>query len=405
VRACDVTTVGCQSSVFAATACERSQADAPQPPVRVITLDAYNSELQSGTPGPNEAQWSSAAQLLGLFPPGVSVEQAAAGAASGNVVAYYDPDTKGVTIIERGPSAGASSPLDDVFELSHEFVHALQDASIDLQGFRSQWATSTDTSVATRALIEGEADVLGAAVTERAAGGVPSQFRWTMFEDSLWSSILDSVQNDAVPFMTAVLVLPYPLGTAYLDDRWLAGGQPAIDAVYGAPLRSALDYQNDIEVGSTTLVEPLDCYPTTAPSGYTGVDSDALGMAGVLGIYVRAGQSASTAWTRSQSWRGDAMAVFDAPGGGVAVAWRTRWATGADAADFETAISAVTSGTVTVSAQDVTVLSAADPALVPAWAQSMVCGSIDQMPTAAAGSTSPTALLRRHLRRPPKIPH
>jgi len=99
------------------------------------------------------------------------------------------------------------------------------------------------------------------------------------------------------------------------------------------------------------------------------------------------------------------MAVFDAPGGGVAVAWRTRWATGADADDFRTAISSlVITGTVTASGQDVTVLAATDPTLVPAWAQSMLCGSIDQMPTAAAGSTSPAALLRRHARSAPGIP-
>lgn len=405
---CDITTTDCQRNLFAATACERHQTDVPMPKVRTISLDEYAKESAArASTDPALGRWTPALQLLGLLPSGVSVNQAATGASVDNVAAYYDPEKKDVTVIARG----GADLLGNAVELSHEFVHALQDAEVDLQKLEQQWITSTDSSVAVRSLPEGEATVLSTAVVvARGAGRDPRDLLWSKFEGALLDSVLKSIQSSSTPFVTAMLTLPYPIGTAYLAPEWLLDGRSAIDPLYGSPLLSAVDWVDDVPAGGPSEAEPLDCYPTTAPTGFGASDHDAFGLAGTVGLTVSLGEDPTTAWADSTSgWRGDSVVVFESTtGSDVAVAWRVRWATAAAAHGFAAAVQAGAQGAsvrVTTADREVQLLAMSDATALDDWSAGMQCGAAADLPSAPTSGAAPTAAIRALHRPAPAAVH
>jgi hypothetical protein len=69
------------------------------------------------------------------------------------VLGYYDPDTKRLTLVDRAVNDEASAEL----VLAHEIEHALQDQSFDLKTFEDVPETEGDARRARRALVEGDA--------------------------------------------------------------------------------------------------------------------------------------------------------------------------------------------------------------------------------------------------------
>jgi hypothetical protein len=372
--------------IFEATACERGQEGAEAPPVRVITVRQFADELdEEAAATPSEAQereqiWNTAMQMLGLLPPDTGFVDAYSESSTANVAAYYNDETERITIIDRG---GASDPLEDVVALSHEFVHALQDQELDLSDYRADHVTSNDSLVAVTSLIEGEATVLMFAVAGRAQGAAPHELNWAGGIDAMRGSIYDSIDASAAPFVTAIQLLPYPLGTEYLFQGWLQGGQAYINGVYDEPPPTVLDWESKVTAGRRSLAQPLDCYPTTPPAGYTAFDEDTLGVSGALGIWMSTGLPAEPAWHESVSWRGDRLVVFQSDTTpDVAVAWRTRWETrdAADAVAIALGDTEATGSRVTVvHGKEVTLFVASDADFVSAWAAAMECGSADDL--------------------------
>lgn len=394
-RTCDITTAGCQQLIFEATACERKQEGATAPTVRVITetqfVDEMNAALAATPPDPSEGVWNTALQMLGLLPAGEGLTEAYSDTSADSIAAYYDPDTQRVSIIDR---IEASDPLDDLLTLSHEFAHALQDQDLSIDAYRSDRATSLDSFMAITALIEGEATVLGVIVIGRSQGLTPQQLNWTGALSAMSTAIFESIDTSAVPFVTALQSLPYPLGTRYLYPLWLASGQVGIDDVYAEPPLSLSDWEGRTAVGGPSVAQPLDCYPTTPPDGYSALGHEALGMNGALAMWMSTGQTAEPAWRSSASWRGDSLVVFQSTTTtDVAVAWRTRWETAAKASEVATALMPGTPGQsrhVVVSGTEVTLLVAPDAAVVTPWAAALQCGSVADLPSAPTLTSNAT---------------
>jgi len=395
--ACDVTAAGCQQLIFQATACERKQEDAVAPVVRVISVSQFVDEMNAAAMAPTEDQvaWETAMQMLALLPAGTSLTTALTEASVDNVAAYYDPETQRVSIIDRNEPG---EPLDDLLVLSHEFAHALQDQEVNINAYRDERTTSLDSFVSLTSLIEGEATVLGIAVTGRAQGGAPPQLNWSAGISAMWTGIFESIQASTAPFITAIQSLPYPLGTEYLYPRWLDGGQASTDAVYAEPPLKVLDWEARLTAGS--LAQPLDCYPTTAPAGYAALGHDSLGLTGVLGIWMASGQVSQSAWYNSMGWRGDSLVVYrSTTGAEVAVAWRTRWETNDDARQMamalETSLPATSFRQTIVENTELTLLVATNGALVTDWNAAQQCGTVADLPETPLLDPTTNAALRK----------
>ena len=385
--ACDITDGQCQKAIFAATACAREQNGTAMPKVRTISVDEYRKELTDGQNAPtaNDQTWTTALQLLGFLPAGKSIGDASTDTSASDVAAFYDTDTKSVTVIDRG----ASDQQQDLFILSHEFVHSLQDAKTGLDAFEQKWAHSTDSDIAVHALVEGEAVVLSSGVLSRSVGRDPHDTNWPALESSFFDSIFASIDSAGAPFLTAVESLPYPVGSSGLLKPWLDSGQPGIDAFYAHPRQSLVDWTGDVTLGSTS-VEPIGCYPTAAPPDYGGVDHDTFGIAGAMIVFMGSGGNARSAYDASSGWRNDSVVTFapgDAADAGRAVAWRTHWDSPASAAMFQAAAQRALPAAVTaVDDADVTVRVASTPEVLMQW-DGTACGAESDLPVAPPSAT------------------
>jgi hypothetical protein len=399
---CDIRGAPCQNEVFLASACAREQQGASAPPVRTISRQELEAELRrdlaenpEGIPG----AWEAAYQLLGLIPSrplgDVLVESAVS-----NIAAFYRTDTKQVTVIQDnalGWETGA-------WILSHEYVHALQDQAVDLTAFEQQWTRSTDDSMALTSLIEGEAMLHPNVLQVRRRGGQPARFGWDSYASRLLTSVLETLEAAPAPFIDAVSLLPYPVGFRFVIDPWLGGGQGAIDGLFEQPRFPFLSWLSAVDGGDPGPIEPLTCFPTGAPSGYTGFDHDRMGPTALLGLHVGQGTLASAALRVSTTLHDDSLVVFtnapDAAREGVAVAWRLRFRDAGAAATFENSIGpALRAPAFSLQRFDREVLirTAGDPAVLEAWTNAAECGHAEDLPVRSSTSQAMSALIRQTL--------
>jgi hypothetical protein len=374
------------------------------PKVRTVTIDALRPEILAEVEGEAAAfeRWDFALSLLAL----VEAPSATSSATDvevdsflQNVAAYYDPATKRVTIIDHGV---ATDPRDDLFVLSHEFVHSLQDQDLGLKGFRAKWVKSTDSKIANDVLLEGEATVIGALVLGQALGAPPENLNWSALTDGLYTSVFDSIDQSASPLLVAQQ-MAYPVGTDYLSAAWVDNGQTAIDALYEHPYRALLDWTVQYaRAPHPTMAEPLDCYPTGAPPGFVADDHDTFGMAGALALLVATGDTASNAWSASSDWRNDSVVAFrpdtdPADPTRSALAWRVRWATAQAAQSFEASVRAVfpvDSVSTAIMDREVLVYAATDATTLGAWTEATRCGTAEELPTSATAGSMTQAMHR-----------
>lgn len=396
VGGCDITTAACQRATFAAAAEVRGQSGAKMPPVRIISheqfVDLLNEEVAdaAGTPDP----WSAPLGLLGLIPEGSSIADQQASNSADNVAAYYETESKDVTVIERE----GTDPLDDVFVLAHEFVHSLQDAEVGIGEFEAAWVDSLDSHVASRSLIEGEANVLGIVVLGRALSTPARLLNWEGVTESWHDYAFDTIEQSSSPLFAAAQLLPYPLGTAQLGPLWLDRGQRPIDELYATPRLSVLDWAEDTSVTAPSRREALACEPTSGPSGYAGVESDAFGPAGVLSLLLRAGERIGAAWSDALESRGDRVVLFQRDGApdDFAITWRIRFESVAAAESFEARVGSALSAGVDLLRDDREVLlfGASDDAALSAWTNVSDCGTPEELPVPADTDPGDSALRR-----------
>jgi hypothetical protein len=398
--ACDVARADCQQRVFSATACARGQPGASMPAIRAITAQTFADELraQAGAdPNAEVGPWEKALRLLRLAPSEAPLIDQLIDNYVSNIVAYYDPETKRVSLI----TDSESDPENARFVLSHEFVHALQDQDVDLIAFQRQ-ATSTDDSVALDALIEGEALLHPNLLIARALKVAPELIRWDDYTSDILSSTFQSIDAADAPYFDAMQLLPYPVGLRFLIGPWLESGQSAIDALYEAPLLSFGQWTFSPGPDQLRSADRLTCFPTSGPAGYSAYDHDRLGITALIGLLVTLRELASFAFDVSSTLSDDRLVVFRAPdpAQGVAVAWRLRFSSEAAASSFADTINRDATGhfdhllVEPLEQREVLIRGADDESLNAAWPNGAACGRAEDLPVRPP-SEAPSALARR----------
>jgi hypothetical protein len=381
---CDIRFASCQQAVFASTASLRGQRGEALPRVRTRTLAEIEEEFRSGGELELDAEasaWWRAQALLRLVPPGQEPGEVSLQNFLDNVAAYYDPSNKQITIIDRGTAGDATQGS---FVLSHEFVHALQDRDPGLGALNERWVTSTDSSAAIGALVEGEATLLANVVLAQAGGLGAPDVNWDWYGGDNMASLLTFLGASAAPLLTAAQLLLYPVGTVYLADRYIAEGQSVISRLYSQPPLSFVEWTSGAWGQPSAEPQPLECFPTTAPAGYRGLDHDVLGQVGVFAAQAML-RDPTMAWETSKSTRGDSVVLFVQDGDlnettPVALAWRIVFDSVNEAQSFRSTVGGVNSlARVELAAErEVLIRAATDPAILDGW--TLGCGRADELP-------------------------
>jgi hypothetical protein len=392
---CDIRQADCQSAVLALTACVRSDADVPLPPLRVITPEQFRDELSTEVSATESNTLGDAALIaLHLLPAGMTSSEAAVDAQAQGVVAFYDNDTKGVTIIDGGQ---LGNQLESMYELSHELTHYLQDQTVGIGELVKQFPRSNDGETAARNLIEGEAVVNStralAILMQRAVNRVP----WGQLFENLDQSLLTSINAAPARLQTAALILPYAVGTRYVGQVWNAYDRAHVDDLFAQAPRAVVDWLAGYgkDMPAPTLVEALDCGPPEAPSGYVLEVLDSFGPTGALALLAAA--EPATDLTLTAALRGDAIAIYDKPDAGdssVLVAWRLRFDNAGSAREFASVIGSLGFAS-QVFGPELVLSASGDAAHNPlTGAQFAGCPKLDQLRPRMAADSGRSALRR-----------
>lgn len=337
-EACDIREGDCQARLFELTACLRAEAGATMPPVSRMTPAQYAELLNASaasTPRPNPDHVERAFSLLRLVEPGALSPQTVRAEHVESVAGVYRSDTDEIIIIDR-PASGAREHEQASALLVHEFVHALQDQSVDLPAWYAAHA-SPESAVSLRAVTEGEASLHADRYRAALSGIQPRELAWRERYDAIVARDELRVRDERSPFANTSWLFPYGWGTRYMNLVWQSGGLDAVLQRFEAPpltTYAVLASSEDV-VRDPSPTEPAEPVPTR---DWALVTDGVLGAWGAFLVFSRAAARIDDARTPALAWRGDHVWVYRSTSPAdleTAVVWKLELADEASAAGAE----------------------------------------------------------------------
>lgn len=381
---CDIVDTACQERLAEIAACQWGGPGTPSllPPVTTLTEAEYRLVLTDrATPAtqtsmmgamgsdtmPSEARAAFDDVLVefGLIDGGDLSVEAGIDRNADAVLAFYDFETKAITIIDREQELdllAANSTL------LHELIHAQQDAAHDLGGLLEGVLPTIDAITSVSTLYEGEAKFHQ---TVFEAGMVKVDLTAELLERGL-SNYRQAAQDGMFmapsPLLSTLQYVPYMYGPEWMYDLWIEGGAARIQSRYDVVPTNMLDALA-AAWGEAAPKALLSSFP--AANVYSQ-DPEALPLAvdrmGAWTVYVaaRLADEESVAQELALSWRGDQLDVFRLDAGGSAGRWRLYFDTEAHAAAFEGVISK-NSGVTTRRSAKIVMCVVSQSGVVPEW--------------------------------------
>lgn len=283
---CDITDEACAAAVLDLTACIRGDEVPELPKINRLTARQFGEQLSAEAEeeehGPSP--WDPVLAALGMLPSGRSLVEASIAEAVDSVAAFYDSETKEVSIITDAGSEDAD-PRERMYLLSHEFTHLLQDQAHDLEKLSDEASSSTDRRLSLDMLVEGEAVVTSTRALLRLARRSPDDFDFPNFFDTLDQSLLEGIGQASAPLAATLQSLPYNVGGRYVAKLWERSGRGAVKGLYDTSPPTAADWlAMDTAHPGESRAQELDCAPPLPPDGFELYDLDHFGSAGVLAM-------------------------------------------------------------------------------------------------------------------------
>ena len=310
---------------------------------RLIDQDAFIEELEAIFQEEYSPEYVAAEDAaftrLGLLAAEDELGQLILDLYDSQVLAYYDPRSQTFSLV--GPTDRIGD-LESVV-VAHEYAHALQDATWDLEAGRIKELDRSDAILAQQALVEGDATAV--------------MYDWAARELSLLDLL--GVSGEALtrqderilrripPLLRRQLEFPYLEGFSFVTSLRGRGDWPAVDEAWTAQPVSTEQilhpelYPEELPVDVTLpgIVERLG-------PGWTNTYEQTLGEM-QTGVWVADGRRARPLFPglpaqlpRSEAaagWGGDRLVSLDGPDGSWAVLWQTAWDSEEDAREFRDA--------------------------------------------------------------------
>ena len=317
--------------------------------LRAFLIKEIDSDLTPGEFKANEL----GLKALGFLPRDLDWKGTMVKVYAEEIAAFYDPKTKTMHLIKEpaNPEPKKASFLESLLGLkkqgfdkdenktviAHELTHALADQHYDLDKLHADAKKDDDRSLALSALIEGEAtlamigaqmnDWEGTAVTAFPAADLDRVFSLMMpFMHLAGGAGL----REAPPILSESLLFPYLRGMVFCAQLANDGGWKAVDEAYASPPLSTEQILHPEKYRARPDLPTAIDLGTLAPGeGWSEVGRNVVGEM-QLGVLLRRHGGKPIA----AGWDGDRYAVFEGPGGQLALAWLTTWDTEDDARDF-----------------------------------------------------------------------
>ena len=255
------------------------------------------------------------------------------------VVAFYDPEPRRFFVVKDSPGLQAEgldmSGMAEGLVYSHELMHALQDESMRLDSRTKALKEDSDRGLALQCLLEGEATFVMVKVMLKslpsAGEDVEAELGPLLTAGSLERG---NVPKDVPAYFADQLFFPYAEGTEYVRAAFKKGGWAEIDRLWKNPPESSAEILH----GAPYPPPVQGLLPSNVATLLPGrlIYSDTLGewtLRFLLGRALPEDEAAKAA----AGWRGDRIAFFATPGGGMGYLWHIRFEDGLSSARFENA--------------------------------------------------------------------
>ena len=255
--------------------------------------------------------------MLGLLAPDTDLRALLLALYGEQVAGFYEPDSTAFFVIE-GQSVAMLRPL-----LVHEFVHALQDQSLDL-GALSDSDLGNDRATAAMAAIEGHATLVMFEYLAEQVSGTPLDLATVSdFAAQIRPALEAAAQFPALASAPRIiresLLFPYVEGAIFAHGLW-----SETDRVVPFGDAMPLSTEQVFDPGAAAPVELV-----VEVSGATQVLTDVLGslelgilIEDVLGVSKGAG---SRAGGMADGWDGDRFVLADVAAEGLGLSFATLW--------------------------------------------------------------------------------
>ena len=256
---------------------------------------------------------------LGLLPAGSDLEQMELDLQAGQVVGFYDPESKGLYVLSE---SGGVGPVQKI-TFSHEYTHALQDQVFGLDKLAIDTPDQGDRDLARTALAEGDASL---AMTLWSTKNMSIPDLLAVVGDP--SSAAQTQQLAKAPtILRESLMFPYLDGLAFVQSIYDKGGWAAVNKVYANPPDSTSQilhpelYTQQVKPVAVAVPAP----PATMP-GWKLTMQDTLGEL-QLRIWLEGDAAEGSLSAAVDEWGGDRVALYEGPNGEWAVMLKTEWRT------------------------------------------------------------------------------
>ncbi len=270
--------------------------------------------------------------MLGLLPAGFDLHQFYLDLYSEQIAGYYDSETKEMYVI------GGEFKGPERMTYAHEFTHALQDQTYDLETMMSDDKCDADSEycAAVTALVEGDAS-LSEQIWFLANGTEQDRQEITDFYNSFQSPVYDS----APEYMKQDFLFPYSQGFDFVYSLYQQGKWQAVDDAFAnLPLSTEQILHPEKYPGDKPVKVDLGDALASLGDGWTEYDRTNMGEWYTY-LILSQGYDASfrlddaDAKTASAGWGGDEyIFLINETTGKTAFVWLSTWDSQKDAAEF-----------------------------------------------------------------------
>lgn len=307
--------------------------------VRAYIADQYREQLS-----PELAQRALGFYVaLGLLPPDTDLVSLFIDVLGSQVAGFYDSESGVMNVVPMsGDAPDRELSLIEQIIYVHEYIHALQDQSFDLDALigSDEIANHPDQLLAALSLVEGDATFAMTLYLQQIAMEDPMA-ALALLAEGLESGTL--LPPDDIPeAIVRELLFPYEAGLSFAMSLYNDGGWEGIDSAYEDPPITSEHILHPDKYRAGEEIIPVQLAPIGHALGeeWLLIWDTRLGEY-YLGEHLRTQMSHRQALDAAEGWGGDHFQVFVNQDAAVAWALKVAWDTPADAREFAEAYDAL----------------------------------------------------------------
>jgi hypothetical protein len=263
--------------------------------------------------------------MLDLLPPDYDLPTHLLELSEEQVIGFYDDKTKEMVVLGDLNQIGPAEKV----TFAHEYDHALEDQSFNLQSLPLHSKDNSDLVMAALSVAEGDATLVMTLYAHQYLS--PSEI-----QELAQSTAGNNTAFDSAPsVIRETLLFPYTQGTEFTMSIFILGGWEAVNQLY-----------IDVPKSTEQIIHPEKYVAKEQPQEVTipdlknslgddwsQLDSNVLGEL-YMKIYLEAFVDSATATKASEGWGGDRYVFYEDANQRDLLALRSTWDTPQDAQEF-----------------------------------------------------------------------